>query len=319
MKSFDERLPFVLRHSSIARVDGDRIYTLDRRKYPFEVLFYEIRDSLDIYRAIKDMVTQGGGPLELSLRYLSTLGDKDFDYIKSSVDLIVSARPTNTQMKRTLYGILERFGSKGIKELAENAIAYYDFLYDKVSDYGETLIDDGDSILTTCFAEHTFFLSLIKAREKGKNFRVYVSETRPYMQGSRLTEPSLRELSFDAILIPDSVGPHLIREGKITKYMTASDLAFKSLKVVNKIGTLSNAIAAKVYSIPYYAFSLGFDDRSEESLVIEERDGDEAKRVNGVRIASRESRYLYPAFDVVDPEFVSAVVTPDGIYRRDAE
>ena len=190
----------------------------------------------------------------------------------------------------------------------------YDSLYDSMSDIGASLIPDGCGILTTCFPEHTFMLSVHKAALSGKDISVYVPETRPYLQGAHLTEPSLRDMGIRCCLITDGMPAHFMREGRIGLYMTASDLVLRDRTVVNKTGTLGNAIAASHYGIPYYAFSVSPDmERTRDDIVIEYRSGEDVKRIGGVQIAAEEAEALYPCFDIIDPELVTGIITGGGV------
>ncbi len=309
-------LPSILRHGNISRIADDGVYITDRRRLPFSREEVFCPDSIAVAAAIKDMVTQGGGPLEAALNAILLDWRRDHGSIERAAAVLSAARPTNTTMKRELQSILARVeDGEDMEEIIPSVFQRYDELYDRISDIGESLISDGDGILTTCFPEHTFMLSVAKARQNGKDITVYVPETRPYLQGSRLTEPCLREMGIRTFLITDGMGAHFLREGRIQLYMTASDLALPDRTVVNKTGTLANAIAAARYGVPYYAFSLGFDaGRGRDDIDIEYRDGASLRRIGRERTAEDEAEALYPCFDVIDPELVTGIVMDGGIY-----
>ncbi len=311
----DSLLPSILQHENISRITDSGILVRDRRKLPFCTEDILCRDYKEASKAIKEMVTQGGGPLEVALNTLLYTWRHDRDSIDDAVESLLLSRPTNTTMKRTLLGVMKAYRETGDMEgIIKAAFDHYDSLYDSISDIGETLIEDGCGVLTTCFPEHTFMLSLIKAKENGKRVTVYVPETRPYLQGAHLTEPCLREKGIDCYLITDGMPAHFMREGRIQLYMTASDLALKDRTVVNKTGTLANAIAAHYFGIPYYAFSLSLDEtKTREDIVIEYRDSDSVKSIGGTVIASQSSKALYPCFDIIEPELVTGIVTEGGI------
>ena len=310
----DALYPPFLKHSWISRIEGDLLYVTDRRKLPSVHEEVICRNAEEAASAIKAMVTQGGGPLEVALNALLLASRKGED-LEKAVLVLSSSRPTNTTMKRTLAAIMERYrAGEEMEELIRSAFVYYDELYDAVSDIGASLIEDGDGILTRCFPEHTFLLSVRKAVLSGKDVHVYVPETRPYLQGARLTEPSLRAMGIRCSLITDAMNAHFMAEGRIAKVMTASDLALSDRTVVNKVGTLSDAVAARYYGIPYYAFSLSIDKgRTRKDIVMEERSGEEVKSIGGSMIAEKETDALYPAFDIIPPELVSGIITKDGV------
>ena len=310
----DALYPPFLKHSWISRIEGDVLYVTDRRKLPSVHEEVICRNAEEAASAIKAMVTQGGGPLEVALNALLLASRKGED-LEKAVLVLSSSRPTNTTMKRTLAAIMERYrAGEEMEDLIRSAFVYYDELYDAVSDIGASLIEDGDGILTRCFPEHTFLLSVRKAVLSGKDVHVYVPETRPYLQGARLTEPSLRAMGIRCSLITDAMNAHFMAEGRIAKVMTASDLALSDRTVVNKVGTLSDAVAARYYGIPYYAFSLSIDKgRTRKDIVMEERSGEEVKSIGGSMIAEKETDALYPAFDIIPPELVSGIITTDGV------
>ena len=310
----DALYPPFLKHSWISRIEGDVLYVTDRRKLPSVHEEVICRNAEEAASAIKAMVTQGGGPLEVALNALLLASRKGED-LEKAVLVLSSSRPTNTTMKRTLAAIMERYrAGEEMEELIRSAFVYYDELYDAVSDIGASLIEDGDGILTRCFPEHTFLLSVRKAVLSGKDVHIYVPETRPYLQGARLTEPSLRAMGIRCSLITDAMNAHFMAEGRIAKVMTASDLALSDRTVVNKVGTLSDAVAARYYGIHYYAFSLSIDKgRTRKDIVMEERSGEEVKSIGGSMIAEKETDALYPAFDIIPPELVSGIITKDGV------
>ena len=310
----DALYPPFLKHSWISRIEGDVLYVTDRRKLPSVHEEVVCRNAEEAASAIKAMITQGGGPLEVALNAMLLAFRKGED-LENAALVLSSSRPTNTTMKRTLAAIMERYrAGEEMEELIRSAFVYYDELYDAVSDIGASLIEDGDGILTRCFPEHTFLLSVRKAVLSGKDVHVYVPETRPYLQGARLTEPSLRAMGIRCSLITDAMNAHFMAEGRIAKVMTASDLALSDRTVVNKVGTLSDAVAARNYGIPYYAFSLSIDKgRTRKDIVMEERSGEEVKSIGGSMIAEKETDALYPAFDIIPPELVSGIITKDGV------
>ena len=221
-------------------------------------------------------------------------------------------------MKRTLAAIMERYrAGEEMEDLIRSAFVYYDELYDAVSDIGASLIEDGDGILTRCFPEHTFLLSVRKAVLSGKDVHVYVPETRPYLQGAHLTAPGLCELGYDHSLVCDNMVASIVSSGRVGVYLTASDRATSSRWVVNKTGSLQNAIVCKAYGVPYYAFSIGVDeDRgSLEDYPVEWRDASEVRKCQGVGTTLDEVEALYPAFDIVPPDYVAGIITKGGVIR----
>ena len=327
-------LPYLLRKENICHISHDCVYIGDRRVFPFEKRFEACSTVEEVALALKAMVTQGGGPLQVAfttIRFIASQMQQGLlpyrlDELQRLVDSLIDARPTNTTMRRVMLALLDDICPFCKKEvpveefvrhlnlLVDDQERAYDELYHHMGRIGSTLIEDADMILTTCFAEHTFLLSLAYAKVQGKHFSVLVNETRPYLQGARLTYPSLLEMGIEAHLITDGMGAHYLSEGKITKYMTASDLVCMDGTVVNKVGTLGNAVACKHYKVPYYAFSISPDPSksSASDIVMEERDGEEVLHCLG-KATTCEGRAHYPSFDIIEPSLVQGIVTPKGI------
>ena len=314
MASMEELLPPFLRHGNIARIDGGDVVITDRRFLPFEMREVRCHGYAEVAEAIRSMATQGGGPLEAALLAF-LLAARQGEDLQDAVAVLSSARPTNTTMKRTLEAMLARVQGGGDSEaLVEEAFSHYDSLYDAISDIGETLIRDGDGILTRCFPEHTFMLSCAKAVRNGKDITVYVPETRPYLQGSRLTEPCLRAMGIRCMIIADAMNASVMSQGLVQKVMTASDLALSDRTIVNKAGTLSDAIVAAYYGIPYYAFSLSIDKTIDYSdIVIEYRSKDEMRNARGMKTAEDSADALYPCFDIIPSSLVKGIITKEGV------
>ncbi len=336
--TLDDVLPFLLRKDEIAHLQDDSLFIGDRRSYPWRKEYVRCTSISEACAALTQMVTQGGGPLQVALcamrwtasRMRRALVPATPEYLLSVIHALSASRPTNTTMARTLTAIYSEvqpsFGKKptaiadAIEASVEAHEQQFDAVYEAMGYLGASLIHDGDTILTTCFAEHSLVLSLLAAREAGKHVQVLVSETRPYLQGSRLTAPTLQELGFDVRLICDGMGAHYIADGTVDLYMTAADMVCADGSVVNKVGTLANAVCAHEFDIPYYAFSMAPDlsRKSGSDVVMEERDGREVCEALGHSTTSGGMQALYPAFDVIDPRFVSAIVTGCGVFTPQA-
>lgn len=333
----DDRLPYLLQRNHIARIEGDSLLIGDRRRYPWEKSFVRCQSVEEASNAIKEMVTQGGGSLQVGLTAMRFVArrmeegrlEKSGEVFCKAVSCLSASRPTNTTMRRTLEflldAILQWFSQRDhtvsltehVDALVDSMEARFDEAYDRMSDLGASSIMDGETILTTCFAEHSFVLSLSKALEAGKHIAVIVPETRPYLQGSRLTAPSLQELGIPVTLITDGMGAHLMAEGKVHRYLTAADVLTLDGTVVNKTGTLAYAICASYYGIPYQAFALFADTQKKDAaaIVIEERDPEEVTHCLGMRTTSEGIPARYPAFDIILPSLVDSVITPKGIFK----
>jgi len=325
-------LPFLLRRENVARYEGGEVIMCDRRKYPFEKLFVHCSDVESSAQAIEDMVTQGGGPQYVALYTMAMLAGQVADrsvqhqekaFIKAR-DRLVATRPTNTSMARHLdkaMGVVKSALGNG-ENVETELLSWVESIRDQsyqrhvtCAEFGSSLIEDGDGILTMCFAETSFLLTLALAKQSGKDIHVFTPETRPYLQGARLTAPSIHEIGVAVSIITDNMPTHVLSQGKIQKYFTAADLVTLDGHVVNKIGTFQNVLAAHHHGVPYFVFTQSADklkpDRS--SIEIEERDPREIKLCRGTPTTLQEIDAYYPAFDITPPHFVSGVITQFGI------
>jgi methylthioribose-1-phosphate isomerase len=195
-----------------------------------------------------------------------------------------------------------------------------------IGEVGAELICDGDAWLTHCnagalaTAGYGTALGVFRAaKELGKKFSVYVDETRPLLQGSRLTAWELMQEGIDATLICDNMAGSLIRADKVQGVVVGADRISSKGFVANKIGTYSLAVLAKYNGVPFYVaapsstfdLSISYDDE----FVIEERDPDEVRFIKGVQIAPKDIKVYNPAFDITPPELITGIITDRGIIR----
>jgi methylthioribose-1-phosphate isomerase len=331
-KELDQLLPFVLKRDNVARYEDGVVYIGDRRKYPFEKDFYRCDEVEDVARAIEIMVTQGGGPWVAAVFAMAMAAKKVegkpieemLEYFGKAKVRLTNTRPTNTALARRLDDALQlaEKTAKDGQSVEQALLAWIKDTRDKVYDnyefrgrLGASLVDDGDGILTMCFAETAFILAMAFAKQDGKDIQVFTPETRPYLQGARLTAPSLHELEIPVQIITDNMPAHVMSEGKIQKYFTAADLITLDGHVCNKIGTFQNAIAAHHHSIPYFVFMWGPDYKSPDraSIEIEYRDPAEIRACRAVPTTIDDIDAYYPAFDITPPYMVSGVITMHGI------
>ncbi|MCK5200809.1 MAG: eIF-2B alpha/beta/delta-like protein, partial [Spirochaetales bacterium] len=240
-RKIDDYLPFILKSSNIARLEDNRVIIGDRRAYPLKKEFISCRSVEEVAVAIETMVTQGGGPARAAMAAMQLLAEQsDRGEVKRDRELFINAkkrlqrtRPTNTTMARGLEIITADIcnaidSGKNIGDVVKQFIDLHQKGYEKnsfkMAETGSGLIDDGDGVLTMCFAETSFILSIAFALEQGKNIKVYSPETRPYLQGARLTAPCLMEVGADVTLITDSMCAYAMSRGKVQKYMTAVDI-----------------------------------------------------------------------------------------------
>ncbi|RKY08552.1 MAG: S-methyl-5-thioribose-1-phosphate isomerase, partial [Planctomycetota bacterium] len=323
-------------------VDGIDGYleVIDQRLLPaqFEMLKCETTEQL--YDAIKTLAVRGAPAIGVATAFGICLAIKEttstglsqaLDYLEKSADYLATARPTAVN----LFRALDRMKGRARKFVAENdkasiaelrgallseaqAICAEDKqMCKRIGENGEKFIKNGGGILTHCNAgalatagQGTALSILYEAHEKGKKFKVYVDETRPLLQGGRLTMWELMQAGIDAMLICDNMAGTLMKPGKIDAVITGADRIAANGDTANKIGTFSLSILAKEHNIPFYvaAPTSTFDItiKTGADIPIEQRAGDEVASFGGVKIAPEGADIYNPAFDVTDAQNITA-------------
>ena len=188
----------------------------------------------------------------------------------------------------------------------------------KVGEYLIDLIPENGSILTQCYGETIIGALVALSKEKNKKFKVYCAETRPFLQGARLTATCFAEEGFETTILTDNMIAYAFENKLVDIFTSAADCITEDGGVVNKIGTLQIAQLAKIYGIKYYVS--GIPDKGKKSLFdveIEMKDPKEALSANGIFHASTKAHAIYPAFDKTPSSLVTKVVTDCGVYDSD--
>jgi methylthioribose-1-phosphate isomerase len=314
-------------------LDDEIVRILDRRIFPLKTEYVDCRTFEDVAVAIEQMVTQSSGPFfaasagfVLATREAAKLAtvDQRRALLATAGERLVRTRPTNNNIRDVIAHLTQEAESvigqdnlgQHLEATARQAWARQHQHSRNLGENAAKLIDDGDAILTHCWGESGIIDALACALEAGKKVTVLCTETRPYLQGSRLTAHSVAEMGIDATVITDNMAAHAMDSGLVQKLMTAADRVTLSGHVINKVGTLQLAIAANNFSIPFVAMVRFPDPKASTpaDVRMEERDGEEALHCLGMRTASPLAKGWYPAFDITPPRLVSAVATAVGVY-----
>lgn len=328
----ESALPFLLRRENVVRYEDGAVWIFNRKEYPFKKEFVRCTDVESVARAIEQMITQGGGPayaagyaLALAARQVRGHSPEAVRaHLQAAAERLIATRPTNTTLPRLLRAALhaaEEALSQGAdveQELFQFVERQRDAMYKRAQKMGRLaadLIADGDGVLTQCFAETAFLFAILHALRDGKKLRVYVPETRPYLQGARLTATCTHEVGAETIVLTDNMPAAVMAQGKVQKYFTAADLVTLDGHVVNKVGTFQLAIAAHYHGVPYFVFSHRPDKErpNRASIIIEERDPEEIFYCQGTRTAAPGVGGYYPAFDITPPHLVAGIITEHGV------
>ena len=302
------------------------LYLLDQTLLPNEEIYITPKAKEDYFHAIKTLQVRGAPAIGIFAAYAMALVDEDKAQLKKYLD---SARPTAVNLSWATARMLDAYNSG--KSLIDEAIAIHNEdkeMCRKISEYGLSLLEDGFGILTHCNAgalatsEYGTGLGpLLLGKEKGYNFRVYTDETRPLLQGARLTSYELERAGIDVTLICDNMASLVMKQGKINAVLVGADRIAANGDTANKIGTSGAAILAKHYGIPFYVLApystIDFSCESGNDIVIEERDGGEIKTMFFENpTALPETKCFNPAFDVTDSELITAIITEKGIIKQ---
>ena len=326
----EEELPLLVRRAGMAEWDDGVVRILDRRALPLSETYVECRTTEEVAIAIEEMVIQGAFSLSIAAGYglaLSCSNGRDvLQAIQSGEARLRETRPTGLALQRMLTACMNAAKTaiaagedprEAIIATVDNAAATLARQGWKTGQRAAELLDDGASILTHCFPDRSYVYLLMEAAKAGKQLNVICSETRPYLQGARLTSLCALQAGFEATVITDGMGGFLMRRGEIDAFVTAADRVCMDGTVCNKIGTYQYALAANANGIPYYALRQSGPDREsggEDDIAVEMRDGDAILYCGGERVAPVGVKGLYPSFDITPPELVSAIVTDRGIF-----
>jgi methylthioribose-1-phosphate isomerase len=297
------------------RWKGDRLELLDQRALPDKTVYISCRSAAEVAQAIRDMVVRGAPAIGCAAAFGLVLSKGTRD----AYEVLAKSRPTAVN----LFWALERM--KKAKDLEAEAIAIYeeDLANNRaMGKLGATLIRDGARIMTHCntgalaTAGYGTALGVIRAA-KGKRISVIANETRPYLQGARLTAWELVEEGIPCTLITDSMAGHLMSKGEVDVILVGADRIALNGDVANKIGTYTLAVLAKRHGIPFYVaaplstFDPNIADGSQ--ITIEERPAAEVTGYRETRWAPEGVSVRNPAFDVTPAELVTGIICEKGI------
>lgn len=309
------------------RFEKNKLYILDQTLLPNEEKWVEIENEKHAYDAIKTLMVRGAPAIGIFAGYATALFSKGKDIYKLK-EYLDSARPTAVNLSWATKRIVHAFESGGNLIDEAKAIHNEDIeMCRKISEYGLSLLKDGDGILTHCNAGElatskygTGLGPLILGKEKGYKFHVYSDETRPLLQGARLTSYELEKAGIDVTLICDNMASYVMKKGLINAVLVGCDRVAANGDTANKIGTSGVAILAKHYGIPFYVLgpysTVDFGCKTGNDIEIELRDGEEIKKMFYKKpTALEETKCLNPAFDVTDNSLITAIITDKGIAK----
>lgn len=332
MERVDKGLAFMLRYENVAWYENGEVRILDRRIYPIEVSFVTCTSHKEVAKAITDMVTQSAGPYTAAgmgmalaayeCRHLSA--NEQIKYLDNAAYTLANARPTTAnRMTLIVKGCLEAGktamdnGEKVDIAIFEHTVNSINNRYLRMGMVAKYLVDmfpQNGNVMTQCFGETIVGMMLKESKNRNKNIKLFCPETRPYLQGARLTASVAYEQGFDVTVITDNMPAIIMKTKNIDIFTSAADSICLDGQIVNKVGTLQIAIVAKYFEVPFYV--TGIPDKGYESISqvkIEERNPSEVLEFRGIKHTMDGVKGCYPAFDITPPNLVSGVVTDEGI------
>lgn len=323
--------------------DKTKLILIDQTLLPVQELFLELDDRESIFEAIKKLRVRGAPAIGVSAAYgiyvcvnKYETEDKDefIKFFRETKEYLNSSRPTAVNLSWALNRMevkLESILDKSIPEIKEELLKESELIFEEdqamgraIGENGLTLLKPGMGLLTHCNAGGiatsgigTALAPMYAGHEKGYDFKVYSDESRPLLQGSRLTAYELDKAGVDVTVICDSMASIVMKEGKIDAVLVGCDRVAANGDTANKIGTSGVAILAKEYGIPMYILgptsTIDMSTSTGKDIEIELRDPEEIGNGFGRRTAPEGVKAYNPAFDVTDAKYITAIITEKGV------
>lgn len=321
----------------------DKVIMLDQRRLPLEEVYVTCEDYKTVADAIRDMTIRGAPAIGVAAAMGVALGalgiavktyDEFYSKLERVCETLEATRPTAVNLfwaTRRMKRVCQTYKDLRISELQarlkEEAIQIYfeDIETNRqIGRNGAALFKDGDRVLTHCNAGAlatagfgTALGVLYAATEEGKKLKVFADETRPYLQGARLTAWELQKAGIHTTVITDNMTAHLMAKGEVDKVIVGADRIAANGDVTNKIGTYAVAILAKYHNIPLYVAApmstIDFSIPDGSHVIIEERPAKEVTHVGITQLVPTEVAVRNPSFDVTPAALVTAIITERGV------
>lgn len=327
---------------------GDRLDLLDQRLLPEQIVYLPLTTAEDVWEAIRELKVRGAPAIGISAAYGVYLGVRHtaggsaevLAEVNRQADYLATSRPTAVNLFWALDRVKAKAAELAVGPFAEDAAALKGALLEEarqihaedeetnrlIGEHALTLLNDGIGVLTHCNAGGlatskygTALAPLYLAKEQGLNIKVFADETRPVLQGSRLTAFELQQAGIDVTLICDNMAGMVMSKGWVQAVIVGTDRVAANGDVANKIGTYSVAVLAKAHGIPFYVAcplsTIDLNTPSGAEIPIEERHEGEVTEGFGKRTAPQGVKVYNPAFDITPNEYVTAIITEKGVVR----
>lgn len=324
---------------------GNKIKIINQTRLPHKLEYSYIGNLRQLWRAIKLLEVRGAPALGAAAGLGVYLGIKDsrasnFSQFNKDLKKVIRYLGTSRPTARNLFWALERMYNAAFKNRRRPVSVIKRLLLNeakkiidedkvacrKIAYYGCRLINNKDRILTICNAGvlatidyGTALSPIYRAKEQGKDIKVFACETRPLLQGARLTMWELKKKGVDATLICDNAAASLMAQGKIDKVIVGADRIALNADTANKVGTYGLAILAKYHNIPFYVAApistLDLKTKTGSAIIIEERKREEVTHFFNIKTAPAGVKVFNPAFDITKHDLINAIITDRGIIK----
>ncbi|MBM7579161.1 S-methyl-5-thioribose-1-phosphate isomerase [Jeotgalibacillus terrae] len=327
--------------------EGDAIRLLNQQKLPGEVEYIFLKTIEDVWDSISELKVRGAPAIGIAAAYGLALwakknGSDDLQTLKTDLTeksaYLNSSRPTAVNLSWALQRLLKASGEEASAEKVITRLETEAILIQqedeetcrRIGEYGFSLLPEQATVLTHCntgaIATSKYGTALgafYIAKEQGADISVFATETRPVLQGARLTAWELQQAGIDVTLITDNMAAHVLRTKQIDAILVGADRITANGDTANKIGTYGLAILAKAHGIPFYIAAplstIDLHTATGDDIVIEERHAEEITHIAGKRIAPEGINVFNPAFDVTPHELITGIITEKGIVSGDYE
>ncbi len=326
--------------------EKDQVVVIDQRKLPQTLEYVRCSDYREVAGAIRDMLVRGAPAIGATAAYGMALAAGKFCDLERSEFLrrmeeasreLAATRPTAVNLfwaLREIEGVIKKQKDRKPRDIYQEILKTAEKIAGddietnrRIGKYGAELVPPSANILTHCntgslaTVEFGTALGVIRAAHRQrKNIHVFVDETRPRLQGARLTAWELVQEQIPATLIPDSASGMLMKDGRVDLVLVGADRIALNGDTANKIGTYNVAVIAHENHVPFYVVAptttIDFEMESGDSIVIEERDRSEVTHIEGVPIAPEGIGVFNPAFDVTPAKYITAIITEKGIIEK---
>jgi len=325
--------------------ENGQLVIVDQTLLPTAFKYLHLGAVEELWSAIKELKVRGAPALGVAAAFGIYLGIRDYkgsnrdDFDKAVIsiaDYIGTSRPTAVNLFWAIERIIRLIKSNKDKNVSDTKMLILEEAQKMIEEdnevcrnigiNGATLLKDGDTILTHCntgglaTASYGTALGIVfYAKEQGKKISVYMDETRPLLQGARLTAWECMQEKIDCTLICDNMAATVMKKGIISAVIVGADRISANGDVANKIGTYSLAILAKEHKIPFYiaapTSTIDLSIPNGDKIPIEERDPNEVRKFRGILVAPEKVKVFNPAFDITPHKYITAIITEKGIVK----